>query len=251
MGRKKAKGQRGYDIFSNTGFKQCNSTCRSVEQAPGCVSLNNGCSPLPWEDAHLEKSTTPINLCVVSPGVWPQAVLRMERGRSGVSSTAGMRGLWSLHGAGRRETEVWLGTRWLERHGVLKDMLLPSGVQEAGMQHGACGRGRSHKGFPGLLLFLWSMELMSGFPQQLFLARFWFPWKSPSAPASAALLEQPEQLPACARGLREAAAFLHSQTSKARSQSIPRSGVEEQIRTRVTQTGEIVPVTSNRQYNKN
>ena len=201
--------------------------------APGCVLLNNENSPPPREDAHLEKSTTPITLHVVSPGAWPQAVLHTGRGRSGVSHAAGMWGLWSLLGAGRRETEIWLGTRRLERHSILKDMLLSSGVQEAGTQHGAYRRRRRRKGFPRLLLFLWSVELMAGFPQQLFLACFWFPWKSPSAPASAALQATTSLLQEGAGGLPEAAAPLHSKTSKAKSQSVPRLQVEEQIRTRV------------------
>lgn len=57
-------------------------------------------------------------------------------------------------------------TRHTERHA------LSSAVQEAGTQHGACGRGRSRKGFPRLPLFRWSVELMAGFPQELFLAYF-------------------------------------------------------------------------------
>jgi len=57
----------------------------------------------------------------------------------------------------------------LERHSILKDMLLSSGVQEAGTQHRACGKGRR---FLGLLLFLSSVELMADISQQLFLAHF-------------------------------------------------------------------------------
>lgn len=78
-----------------------------------------------------------------------------------------------------------------------------------------------------------------------------FPGKSPSALASAALQANTSLRQEGARGLPEAAASPHSKTSKARSQSIPRPGIEGQIRTRVAQTGKIVPVTSNRQYNKN
>lgn len=59
----------------------------------------------------------------------------------------------------------------LERHGILKDMLLSSGVQEAGTQCRVCGKGRR---FLGLLLFLSSVELMADISQQLFLAHFWF-----------------------------------------------------------------------------
>lgn len=182
-----------------------------------------------WGDAHLEKSTAPVNLCWVSPGAWQQALLCTGRGRSGVSRAAGMQGLWSLHGAGRRETEVWLGTHMLERHGILKDMLLSSAVQEAGTQNRVCGRGRSWR-FPELLLFLSSVELMAEFPHQLFPARFWFPWKSPSAPASSATScpgEALEGIPA-------------PQSSSHRN---ARSGIEGHMRTRATQTDncKIVP----------
>lgn len=58
--------------------------------APGCVLLNKEGSPPPREDAHLEKSTAPIHLRVVSPGARPQAVLHTGRGRSRVSRATGM-----------------------------------------------------------------------------------------------------------------------------------------------------------------
>lgn len=51
---------------------------------------------------------------------------------------------------------------------TLKDKLLSLGMQEAGTKHTACGRVKSSKAFLSILTFLWSMELMAGFPQQLF-----------------------------------------------------------------------------------
>lgn len=68
-------------------------------------------------------------------------------------------------------------TRW--------ETLLPLGVQGLGQSTQRLGE-KSSMGLLGILIFLWSVELMAGFPQQLFLECFWFPWNSASAPASAA-----------------------------------------------------------------
>lgn len=67
---------------------------------------------------------------------------------------------------------------------TLKDKLLSLGVQGAGTGHTACRREKGCKGFLSTSIFLWRMDLMAGFPQQLFLGCLCLPWKSPTANAS-------------------------------------------------------------------
>lgn len=213
--RENIAANRLYDIFSDTGFKHCNCTCRSLECGTWCVLLNDKICPPPWEHTHLGESTIPNNWCEVSPGAWQQAVLHVGRGRSGVSHTAGMWGLWSLLGAGRWEVEIWFGTCQLERHAERQTSVLGSAGLGQSTQH----LGDVSKGFLTILIFLWSMELMAGFPQQLFLECFWFPWKSASAPASAAWQATTSPPQEGAQGLLKAAASLHSKTNPGSSLS--------------------------------
>lgn len=173
---------RLYDIFSDTGFKLYNCICRSLESGTWCVLLNDKICPPPWQHTW-ERAQPPII------GVW----FPLEHG-SKLCST------WEEAGAGcpmRQECEdcgvawCWKARDWNTVWHVLagetgwKTNFCPWKCM-GGTKHTPSGRGKSSEGFLSILIFLWSMELMAGFPQQLFFECFWFPWKSPSAPASAA-----------------------------------------------------------------
>lgn len=159
---------------------------------------------------------------MVSPGARPQAVLHTGRGRSGVSRAAGMRGLWSLQGAGRRETEVWLGTHRLERHGILKDMLCPRLCRRLGHSTGRVGEEGAVRDSQGSHSSPGAWRRWQACPNSFFLPVPDFPLETTLIPCCSCLVSDHQPAPGGARGLPEAAASLHSKTSKARCQSIPR-----------------------------
>lgn len=182
--RENIAANRLYDTFSDTGFKHCNCTCRSLERGTWCVLLNDKICPPPWEYTHLGESTASNSRCVLFPGPWQQAVLHAGRGRSGVSHAAGMQGLWSLLGAGGGETEIWIGT-----------CLCPWECRGLGQSTQHLGEKRALRGS-------WVSWSSSGvwswwqaFPNSFFLSVSDFPGIHPQP-----LLQLPgKQLPACPR----------------------------------------------------
>lgn len=188
---------RLYDIFSDTGFKQCNCTCRSLQRGTWCVLLNDIICPPPWEHTHLGKSPTPNNRSVVSPGAWQQAVLHVGRGRSRVSHAAGMWGLWSLLGAGRRHWNmVWHmpagGSRW-------KANFCPWACRRLGQstQHGGQKRAGRSSWVPWSFSGAWSWR--QAFPNSFFLSVSDFPGNHPQP----LLRLSSKQLPACPRNVHK------------------------------------------------
>lgn len=245
----------GYDIFSNIIFKQCNGTCRSVEQAPGlyCWIMT---VVLPWEKVLTwKKAHCPLisawfplerghKLCSLWEGTGVGCPMLRECEDCGVCMVLeGERLRYGSVHASWKDTAYWktcVCPRLCRRLGCSMGRVGEEGaVRNSRGSHPSSASWGWWQTFPTVFSYLISLENTLSPSFSCFAC-----WSSPS---------NYQPAPGRCWGLQEAAACLHSKTtshSKARCQSIPTPELEGQIRTRVTQPGKIVTMTSNRQYEK-